>query len=142
MLLRFRSLMKIQPPRLVVGCPAARGQRMPLLPVADVWRLAPGEFVNDKMWYWFTHVKITLGLTAAIFYVWHTPFAGAEYHSMWQSPRYKGHVSELRANGQYAENVRMKRTSFYTPEEMESEPEEQLPVPHRALSIFGLPLFG
>lgn len=130
MLLRLRSILNTAPPRLVVGCPAARGQRMPMVPVADLWAVAPGKWVDDKVWYWFWHVRLTILGTFAMFYVYHKPFQGADYKAMWQSPRYKWHVHNLKSAGVYYDNLAIKRNTFYLPEELESEPIEPVPIGH------------
>lgn len=138
MLLRARSILRVQPPRLVVGAPAARGQRLPMMPVADLWRFMPPEWTDDKVVYWHFHWRLTTVMTFMLFALYHKPFAGADYKQMWKSPRYKWHINNLKASGEYAENVRLKRTTFYLPEELTSEPEEPTPVSHSIMAPFTL----
>jgi len=109
------------PPRLAIGLPQQVGKRMPLIPVDEIFKYAPEHIVRDKCWYWAMHIRASVGLSLIFWWYIHQPFAGANYHDIWESPRFRIAKAKLVNSGQLEENLRIKRINFYS-----DEPEEEI----------------
>ena len=72
------------------------------------------HLTRDKFHWFVRYNQITFALGAAfVLFVYHTPFAGADYDHEWKSPWYKRVHQQLAHSGKLDENVRVKYESFY-----------------------------
>ncbi len=51
-----------------------------------------------------------------VFFVYHTPYAGADYENEWHSPLYNWTMKKMKSSGELEKNLSIKRTTFYDEE--------------------------
>lgn len=72
------------------------------------------RLTRDKFHWFSRYIQASfLSGTAFVLFIYHTPFASADYDHDYQSPLYRRRKEQLIESGRLAENVRVKYSSLY-----------------------------
>jgi hypothetical protein len=99
--------------------PRLGDRSMPFVSMDWFFPLFP-NITRDKF-HWFSRYIQGSFISGAVFvlFVYHTPFASAEYDHEWKSPFYRWKREQLLESGKLAENLRVKYSTFYQEEKSE-----------------------